>query len=71
MKNKGITLIALVVTIIVSNSFVTENVTNDTDMFDECLSLVGGNGTAYNSSKTGKSMAHIDVSGNPGYFTGS
>ena len=40
-----------------------------TNMFNGCTSLVGGNGTAYDSSHTNASYAHIDVADNPGYFT--
>ena len=40
-----------------------------TDMFNGCTSLVGGNGTTYNSSHTNATYAHIDVADNPGYFT--
>lgn len=38
-------------------------------MFIRCTSLVGGNGTTFNSSHTDAAYAHIDVAGNPGYFT--
>lgn len=40
-----------------------------TNMFDDCTSLVGGNGTTYNSSHIDATYAHIDVADNPGYFT--
>ena len=56
-------------TIKVSNNFVTNNVTNSNYMFYNCTSLVGGNGTTYNSSYTDKTYARIDRSGTPGYFT--
>ena len=46
-----------------------ENVTYSPYMFHACSALVGGNGTVYNSSKTNGSYAHVDVEGNPGYFT--
>ena len=39
------------------------------NMFNGCTSLVGGNGTAYNSSHTNGEYARIDRVGNPGYFT--
>lgn len=39
------------------------------NMFYGCTSLVGGNGTAYNSSHTNGEYARIDRVGNPGYFT--
>ena len=40
-----------------------------TNMFNGCTSLVGGNGTTYNSSHIDATYAHIDVADNPGYFT--
>jgi surface protein len=40
-----------------------------TQMFINCTSLVGGNGTVYNSSHVNATYAHIDVADNPGYFT--
>ena len=58
-------------TIIVSNNFVTSNVTNSNYMFTGCTFLVGGNGTTYNSSYTDKTYARIDAPGTPGYFTSS
>ena len=56
-------------TIYVLDSFVTTSVTSSTDMFTDSTSLVGGNSTTYNSSKTDKTYARIDASGTPGYFT--
>lgn len=42
----------------------------DTDsMFDNCTSLVGGNGTHYSSAYTDGTYARIDRTGSPGYFT--
>jgi len=38
-------------------------------MFNGCTSLVGGNGTTYNSSHTDATYARIDRAGTPGYFT--
>lgn len=46
-----------------------ENLTSSSNMFYNCISLVGGNGTAYNSSKIDASMAHVDRNGQEGYFT--
>ncbi len=44
--------------------------TVETDnMFTNDYSLVGGNGTIYDEQMTGGEMAHVDVEGNPGYFT--
>lgn len=64
-------------TIYASNKFVTNNVSGkDRDgfdaannLFDECLSLVGGNGTKYNKDHTDKKYAQIDSASTPGYFT--
>lgn len=56
-------------TIYASNKFNTSNVASSTDMFYNCPKLVGGNGTAYNSSYIDKTYARIDASGTPGYFT--
>ena len=42
---------------------------SSSNMFNGCTSLVGGNGTTYNSSYKDATYAHIDVAGNPGYFT--
>ena len=39
------------------------------NMFYGCTSLVGGNGTHYNSSHTNGEYARIDRAGTPGYFT--
>lgn len=39
------------------------------NMFYGCTSLVGGNGTHYNSSHTDATYARIDRAGTPGYFT--
>lgn len=62
-------------TIWVGSGFDTAKVTNgkDKNMFTGCTSLVGGNGTTYDSSYTGKTYARIDGGPNsttPGYFTG-
>ncbi len=55
--------------IYVSSTFVTTKVTDSTYMFLNCASLVGGNGTTYNSSNTSKTYARIDTASTPGYFT--
>lgn len=47
----------------------TKSVTNSTDMFTNCLKIVGGNGTTYNSSYIDAQYARIDKEGSPGYFT--
>lgn len=59
-------------TIYASNNFVTTNVTDSDDMFTDCTSLVGGNGTTFDSSHIDKEYARIDggsTSATPGYFT--
>ena len=58
-----------ITTIYASNKFNTANVTSSSNMFESSSKLVGGNGTAYNSSYTDKTYARIDASGTPGYFT--
>jgi len=42
---------------------------DDEWMFVSCYSLVGGNGTIYNSSYEDKTYARIDTEETPGYFT--
>lgn len=65
-------------TIYVSEKFVTDSVTDSSAMFGNCVALVGGKGTVYDSSKMDATMAQIDtavyengtlVSGVAGYFT--
>ena len=56
--------------IIVSDKFVvTDKVTDGSEMFSGCTSLVGGNGTTFDPAKDTSAMAHVDVDGNPGYLT--
>ena len=57
--------------IIVGSGWSTAAVTSSTDMFYNCISLVGGQGTTYNASNPkDKTYAHIDGgTSNPGYFT--
>ena len=45
------------------------NVTNSNNMFRSCKAIEGSNGTKYDSTKIDVSMAHVDVEGNPGYFS--
>ncbi len=46
------------------------SVTNSTNMFEECVALVGGSGTRYNSANVEKDYAIIDGgTSNPGYLT--
>ncbi|MBR5170138.1 MAG: BspA family leucine-rich repeat surface protein, partial [Muribaculaceae bacterium] len=57
-------------TIYVGNDWSTAAVTNSICMFYNCPSLVGGQGTTYNSNYIDKTYAHIDGGpSNPGYFT--
>ncbi len=57
-------------TIYVGSGWSTAAVTNSTNMFNNCTSLVGGQGTTYNASHVDKTYAHIDGgTSNPGYFT--
>ena len=46
-----------------------QNATDSTGMFYNCTSLVGGNGTQYNSSYQDKARAIIDKVGRVGYLT--
>ena len=45
------------------------NVSNSLNMFTGCSSIVGGNGTVYDSTVTNKTYACIDTASTPGYFT--
>lgn len=57
-------------TIYVSDAFSVDGVGRYDNCFSGCTSLVGGAGTTFSSSKTGKEYAHIDGGpSNPGYFT--
>jgi surface protein len=58
-------------TIYVGSGWSTAAVTSSTNMFKNCNSLVGGQGTTWNSSNPmDKTYAHIDGGpSNPGYFT--
>ena len=57
-------------TISVGDGWVIDQVTNSSSMFSQCYKLVGGNGTAYNSSIIDKTYARVDKPGQPGYLTG-
>ena len=58
-------------TIYVSNKWSTATVTSSSNMFNNCTSLVGGQGTTYDASHVDAAYAHIDGGSNdPGYFTG-
>ena len=56
-------------TIYASNKFITNNVTDSSNMFKDSTKLVGGFGTKYNSSKIDKTYAKIDNCSNKGYFS--
>ena len=57
-------------TIYVSNSWIISSSSFSHNMFGGCTSLVGGNGTIYDSSKTDGAMAIIDGTNNQeGYLT--
>ena len=56
-------------TIIVSDKFTIKSDCDSKEMFNDCTSLVGGNGTVYDASHIDASYAHIDTADNPGYFT--
>ena len=57
-------------TIYARNDWNTAAVGNSVDMFFNCVSLVGGQGTTYNDSHSDKTYARIDGGpSNPGYFT--
>ena len=56
-------------TIYCSRNWQSSNVSDSERMFYGCASLMGGNGTVYNSSHIDATYAHPDVAGNPGYFT--
>ena len=58
-------------TIYVGDGWSTDAVTQSADMFTDCMSLIGGMGTTYNSSNPrDKTYAHIDGGpSDPGYFS--
>ncbi|MBR4829802.1 MAG: BspA family leucine-rich repeat surface protein [Muribaculaceae bacterium] len=57
-------------TIYAGNDWSTAAVTNSTDMFKYCTSLVGGLGTTYDENHIDAEYAHIDGgTSNPGYFS--
>lgn len=56
-------------TIYVGNSWSTASVTNSSNMFSGDTSLVGGNGTVYNSNYTDMTYGRIDTATTPGYLT--
>ena len=57
-------------TIYVGDGWSTAAVANSSNMFWNCICLVGGQGTTYDASHIDKTYAHIDYgTSNPGYFT--
>ena len=58
-------------TIYASNKFVTTNIANPSNhtVFGGVSSIVGGNGTTYDTSHLGADYARIDTASTPGYFT--
>ena len=57
-------------TIYVGDGWDTAAVAISQDMFKNCTSLVGGQGTTFDANHTDKAYAHIDGGmSNPGYFT--
>ena len=56
-------------TVYVSDKWTTSGAFSTWGMFKGCSALVGGNGTAYNSSYVDGTYARIDTADNPGYFT--
>ena len=66
-KFNGCTNLAI---IYVGAGWSTAAVTESVDMFNNCTSLVGGQGTTYDANHVTASYAHIDGGpSNPGYFT--
>ena len=56
--------------IYVSDTFVMTKVSNSTQMFLDCTSLIGGSGTKYDPTYIDSTAARIDGGvNNPGYFT--
>ena len=57
-------------TIYAGSEWSTEAVTNGENMFNNCTSLVGGRGTAYDADHTDHAYARIDMAPDaPGYFS--
>ena len=57
-------------TIYASSKYNTSKVISSGNMFTGCTSLVGGQGTVYDSTKVDKTYARIDGgTSSPGYFT--
>ncbi|MCR4889472.1 MAG: BspA family leucine-rich repeat surface protein [Ruminococcus sp.] len=56
-------------TITVSDKWNTGNLRDSSEMFKNCVSLVGGNGTVYDSEKIKYEYARIDTEETPGYLS--
>ncbi|MBO4877674.1 MAG: BspA family leucine-rich repeat surface protein [Ruminococcus sp.] len=56
-------------TIVASDKWKTGSVTKSGAMFNQCTSLVGGNGTTYYDGHTDKAYAVCDKTKHPGYLT--
>ena len=58
------------ITIYVGNNWNTSGVTSSTDMFSDCTSLVGQQGTVYDSNYIDKTYARVDGGpSSPGYLS--
>lgn len=58
-----------ITTIYASEGLDFSQATSSGNVFRSCTSLVGGNGTTFDSNYIGKQYARIDKAGQPGYFT--
>lgn len=56
-------------TIFAGDRWSTEKLLSHKNMFSQCYSLVGGNGTSYSSAHSDATYARFDEEGQPGYFT--
>lgn len=52
-----------------NTGWTTSAVTDSSNMFSNCSSIIGGNGTTYNSSYIDATYARIDTEEEPGYLT--
>lgn len=57
-------------TIYCSDKWTTDNVKSSSNMFKDCIKLVGGKGTVYDVNHVNATYAHVDEgTSNPGYLT--
>ena len=56
-------------TVYVGSCWQSDYLSTSENVFKDCTSIVGGNGTAYNASHADSEYARIDKDGKPGYFT--